>query len=145
MSKLVQALLIGLLITLILDAFIFIGMHINYINYYEIELFYKPFFANNQDIYMFGIVSLILGFLITYINNKLSVIILGVLFTLSLSTLIAPIGKSLGEMIFMTKNVTLQDSKFTYNGSIYYNGKTQIIFFDTDVQKIILINKKELK
>lgn len=145
MSKLVQALLVGFLITLILDGFIFIGMLINYINYYEIELFYKPFFANNQNIYIFSVISIILGFIVTYVNNdKLSAIIFGILFTLSLSTLIEPIGNTLGEMLFMTKNVTLKDSKYTYNGNIYYNGKTQIIFFDTDVNKIILINKKDL-
>ena len=146
MSKLVQALLVGFLITLILDGLVFIGMLVNYINYYEIDLFYKPFFANNQNIYLFSIVSLILGFIVTYIDNdKFSLIVIGILFTLSLSTLIAPIGQTLGEKLFMTKDVTLSDSKYTYNGNIYYNGKTQIIFFDKDVEKIILINKKDLK
>lgn len=146
MSKLVQAILVGLLITLILDGFIFTGMLVNYINYYEIELFYKPFFANNQNIYIFLVVSMILGFIVTYINNdKFSAIFIGILFILSLSTLIEPIGNSLGKMLFMTKDVTLTDNKYTYNGNIYYDGKTQIIFFDTDVEKIIIINKKDLK
>ena len=146
MSKLIQALLVGFLITLILDGIIFIGMHVNYINYYEIDLFYKPFFANNQNIYIFSLLSILFGFIITYINkDKLSAIIFSALFILSLTTLITPVGKSLGEVVFMTKDVTIQDSKYTYNGSIYYNGATQIIFFDTDVEKIILINKKDLK
>ena len=145
MSKLVQALLVGFLITLILDGLVFIGMLVNYINYYEIDLFYKPFFANNQNIYIFSFLSIIFGFIVTYINNdKFSAIIVGILFTLSLSTLIFPIGNSLGEKLFMTKDVTLKDSKYTYNGNIYYNGKTQIVFFDTDVEKIILIDKKDL-
>ena len=145
MSKLVQALLVGFLITLILDGLMFMGMLVNYINYYEINLFYKPFFANNQNIYLFSALSIIFGFIVTYINNdKFSAIIIGILFFLSLSTFITPIGKSLGEKLFMTKDVTLQDSKYTYNGNIYYNGKTQIIFFDKDVEKIIIINKKDL-
>lgn len=146
MSKLVQALLVGFLITLILDGFIFIGMLVNYINHYDIELFYKPFFANNQNIYLFSASTIFFGFLVTYVNrDKLSAIIFGTLFTLSVSTLIHPVGKSLGEMLFMTKGVTFQDSKYTYNGNIYYDGKTQIIFYDTDVNKIIIINKKDLK
>ncbi len=146
MSKLVQALLVGFLITLILDGLVFIGMLVNYINYYEIDLFYKPFFANNQNIYIFSFLSIIFGFIVTYINNdKFSTIIIGIVFTLSLSTLIFPIGNSLGEILFMTKGVTLKDSKYTYNGNIYYNGKTQIVFFDKDVEKIILIDKKDLK
>ena len=145
MSKLVQALLVGFLITLILDGFVFIGMHVNYINYHEIDLFYKPFFMNNQNIYIFVAISIILGSIVTYINNdKFSAIIIGILFTLSLSTLIAPVGHALGEMMFMTKGVTLKDNKHIYNGNIYYDGKTQIIFFDTDVNKMITINKKDL-
>jgi len=145
MSKLIQALLVGFLTTLILDGFVFIGMYVNYINYYEIDLFYKPFFANNQNIYIFSVVSLLLGFLVTYVNkDRLSTAVIGVLFILSLSTLSTPIGNSLGEMLFMKKNVTLKDNKYTYNGNIYYNGKTQITFFDTDVNKIITINKKDL-
>lgn len=146
MSKLVQALLVGLLITLILDGFIFIGMHVNYINYYEINLFYKPFFANNQNIYIFLVVSILIGFFVTYINkDRLSVTIIGLLLAFSLSTLIEPIGKTLGEKLFMTKNVTYKDHKYTYNGNIYYNAKKYIVFFDTDVEKIILLNKKDLK
>ena len=145
MSKLVQALLVGFLITLILDGLMFMGMLVNYINYYEINLFYKPFFANNQNIYLFSALSIIFGFIVTYINNdKFSAISIGILFSLSLSTFITPIGKSLGEKLFMTKDVTLRDSKYTYNGNIYYNGKTQIIFFDKDVEKIIIIDKKDL-
>ena len=146
MSKLVQALLVGFLITLILDGFVFIGMHVNYINHHEIDLFYKPFFMNNQNIYIFVAISIILGSIVTYINNdKFSAIIIGILFTLSLSTLIAPVGHTLGKMMFMTKGVTLKDNKHIYNGNIYYDGKTQIIFFDTDVNKMITINKKDLK
>jgi len=146
MSKFVQALLVGLLLTLVLDGFIFIGMLVNYINYYEIELYYKPFFANNQNIYIFGLLSILLGSLVTYIkNDKLSAIIVSILFISSLSTLFHPVGNTLGKMLFMTKGITLKDNKYTYHGDIYYNGETQIVFFDTDVQKIIIINKKDLK
>ena len=53
--------------------------------------------------------------------------------------------RALGKMLFMKSGVTLKDNKYTYNGDIYYDGKTQIIFFDTDVNKIIIINKKDLK
>jgi len=146
MSKLVQALLIGLLTTLILDGFIFIGMLVNYIDFHNIELFYKPFFANNQNIYIFLIVSILLGSMITYIqNNKLNLSVLGILFVLSLSTLIPFIGNSLGEALFMSKNITLQDSRYTYKGDIYYDAKQYIVFYDHEVQKMITIQKKDLK
>ncbi len=146
MSKLVQALLVGLLITLILDGFIFIGMLVNYINFYEINLFYKPFFANNQNIYLFILISIILGTIITYVKNtRLILGVLGTLFILSFSTLIPFVGNTLGEALFMTKNITLQDTKYTYKGDIYYDAKEYLIFYDTEVQKTIKIQKKDLK
>ena len=146
MSKLVQALLVGLLITLILDGFIFIGMLVNYIDFYEIDLFYKPFFANNQNIYLFILVSIILGAIVTYVKNtRLILGVLGTLFILSFSTLIPFVGNTLGEALFMTKNITLQDTKYTYKGDIYYDAKEYLIFYDTEVQKIIKIQKKDLK
>ncbi len=146
MSKLVQALLVGLLITLILDGFIFIGMLVNYINFYEINLFYKPFFDNNQNIYLFILIIIILGTIINYLKNtRLILGVLGTLFILSFSTLIPFVGNTLGEALFMTKNITLQDTKYTYKGDIYYDAKEYLIFYDTEVQKIIKIQKKDLK
>jgi hypothetical protein len=91
------------------------------------------------------IVSALLGFIITYINSiKLSLVVVGFLSILSLSTLIAPIGHSLGEMMLMNKNVTYNDSKYTYTGDVYYNGRTKITFYDYELKKIILLNKKDL-
>jgi hypothetical protein len=45
----------------------------------------------------------------------------------------------------MKKNVTLQDSRFTYVGDIYYEGRKTVTFYDYELKKIILIKKKNLK
>ena len=50
MSKLVQAFLSGAFFTFFLDFFLFLGMKLNYIDYYKIDLYYNPFFADNQNI-----------------------------------------------------------------------------------------------
>jgi len=146
MSKVFQAFLTGIFFTFILDFFIFLGIKENYIDFYKIDLYYNILFADNQNIFIYLIVSAIIGYIIVYIdNNKLSVIVIGTLFSIASLTLIPSIGKSLGATLFVNKNITFYDSIHTYNGDIYYNGRDKITFYDYELQKIITLNKKELK
>ncbi|QOY52710.1 hypothetical protein [Candidatus Sulfurimonas baltica] len=145
MSKVIQALLTGMFFTFFLDFFIFLGIKLNYIDFYEIDLYYNILFADNQNIYIFLILSVITGFIVIYVNNnKISVAVLGSLFVLSLLTLFEPVGYALGEALFMKKNSTLKDKKFTFYGDIYYEGRTEITFYDHELKKTILLNKKDL-
>ncbi len=145
MSKIVQALLTGIFITFILDFFIFLGIKQNYIDFYEIDLYYNILFADHQNIYLFVLSSTVLGFMVTYIkNNKLNALIVSFLFLLSLLTLFHDIGHTLGKDILMTKNTTLQSSRYTYHGDIYYDGREKVTFYDNELQKIIILNKKDL-
>ena len=146
MSKAVQALLTGMFFTFFLDFFIFLGIKQNYIDFYEIDLYYNILFADHQNAYLFFGISIILGYIVIYVNNnKVSLSVIGFLSILALSTLIHGIGNRLGEDMFMTKNATLQDARYTYHGDIYYNGRQQITFYDYELKKIILLDKKELK
>ena len=146
MSKVIQALLTGMFFTFFLDFFIFLGIKQNYIDFYEIDLYYNILFADHQNAYLFFGVSIILGYIVIYLNNnKVSLSVIGFLSILALSTLIHGIGNILGENMFMTKNVTFQDDRYTYHGDIYYDGRQQITFYDYELKKIILLNKKELK
>jgi len=145
MSKIVQALLTGIFITFILDFFIFLGIKQNYIDFYEIDLYYNILFADHQNIYLFVISSIILGFMVIYIkNNKLNALIVSFLFLLSLLTLFHDIGHTLGKDILMSKNITLKSAKYIYHGDIYYEGRTKITFYDNELQKMIILNKKDL-
>ena len=145
MTKFFQALLTGVFFTFILDFFLFLGIKINYIDFYNIDLYYNILFADHQNIYIYTICSILIGYIIIYIdNNKISTIILAILFvTVSLS-LIKPIGKSIGESLLMTKNITLQDTKHTYIGDIYYDGRKNITFYDHELKKVIILDKKRL-
>ncbi|WP_455756624.1 hypothetical protein [Sulfurimonas sp.] len=146
MSKLVQALLGGMFFTFILDFFIFLGIKLHYIDFYKIDLYYNILFADNQNIFIYAFFTLLFGFIITYIDNyKLSIAIIGSLSILALLTLIPPIGHKVGEIIFVQKNINLKDSRHTYIGDIYYDGRDKITFYDYELQKIITLNKKELK
>ena len=146
MTKAIQALLSGMFFTFFIDFFIFLGIKQNYIDFYEIDLYYNILFADHQNGYLFFTVSIILGYLIIYINNnKISITVIGFLSILALSTLIHGVGNKLGEDLLMTKNITLKDSRYTYHGDIYYDGRKQITFFDYELNKIIILDKNELK
>ncbi|MDQ7062588.1 MAG: hypothetical protein Q9M43_16300 [Sulfurimonas sp.] len=47
--------------------------------------------------------------------------------------------------MLQTKNVKFHDSKYVYKGDIYYDGRKQVTFYDYDLQKILTLNKKDLK
>jgi len=146
MSKFFQAFLTGIFFTFILDFFIFLGIKLNYIDFYNINLYYNILFADHQNIYIYTIFSIFIGYLVIYVNdNKTSTIILAVLFSLVSLSLIQPIGNSLGELMLMSKNITLQDSKHTYIGDIYYNGRKKITFYDYELKKVITLDKNRLK
>jgi len=63
----------------------------------------------------------------------------------SFSTLIPPIGKALGEMMLMKKNVMLTTDKFSYHGDIYYNGRKTVTFYDYDLKKLLNLDKNKMK
>ncbi|MCK9473833.1 hypothetical protein [Sulfurimonas sp.] len=146
MNKALQAFFTGMFITFILDFFLFLGILLNYINFYNIDLYYNILFADNQNGYLFFGLTLILGYIVVYLNNnKISLFIIGVLSFLVLLTLFHPIGNSIGEFMFMKKETILETSKRTYNGDILYEGREQITFYEHNLNKIIKISKKDLK
>lgn len=146
MTRFVQALLVGAFITFILDFFLFLGIFLNYIHYYEIDVYYNILFWDYQNWYIYGLLSVVLGSFVTYIPNyKLTLGFISFLFALSLLTLIQGIGYNLGEKILMKKDVLYKNSKYTFRGDSYYEGRKQITFYDYELQRIILLDKKDLE
>jgi hypothetical protein len=146
MNKFVQALLSGIFFTFILDFFLFLGIKENYTDFYEIGVYYNILFADHQNIFIYALFSIIIGVLIVYVNNtKLSVFVLGIMFLLVTSTLIPSIGHKVGEMMLMQKDVIYKNAKYTFRGDAYYIGRDKITFYDYELKKIILLDKKELR
>ncbi|MGE4397595.1 MAG: hypothetical protein AB7D34_09160 [Sulfurimonas sp.] len=146
MNRAIQALLSGIFITFILDFFLFLGILLNYINFYNIDLYYNILFADNQNGFLFFGLSIVLGYIVVYVKNyKVSLITVGLLSFLTLLTLFQSIGHSVGEAIFMQKDRVLVTSKRTYSGDILYDGREYITFYERTLEKIIKISKKDLK
>ena len=146
MSKLFQAFLSGVFFTFFIDFFFFLGLMLNYIDHYEINIYYNALFADHQNIFVFLFGVILLGYLTIYAKGtKLKLTLFSFIFILSMLPLIPNIGKSIGKMMFLKENVTLKDSRFTYNGNILYNGRENITFYDKGIKKTILLDKKDLK
>jgi hypothetical protein len=144
MAKMIQALLVGLFITFVLDFFLFLGVYLHYIRPLGIEVYFNVLFADNQNIPLFFAASTVFGYITTYTPNKIKLPLIGVAFLASLAILIPEIGKKTAQIMFMEKNVTLHNKKFTFYGDIYYIGRDKITFFDKELKKTILLDKDEI-
>ena len=145
MSKLIQAFFAGILFTFMLDFFVFLGIKLHYIDTYGIDVYYNILFADHQNIFIYAFLSILFGYLIIYLNNKVSLIITIIASLLAFSTLIPPVGHVIGEYILMNKNVQFTDDKHNYIGDVYYNGRSTITFYDREIDKIIILEKNKLK
>lgn len=145
MSKFFQAFLTGIFVSFIFDFFIFLGIKENYIDFYQIDLYYNILFADNQNLLMYLFFSALFGYLVIYNNsNKIKLTIIGFFFIASVSTLIPAVGHALGAQLFMQKNQIFNSKRYTFKGDVYYVGRKHIIFYDYDLQKIILLKKEEI-
>lgn len=145
MSKMFQALLSGMFFTFFIDFFLFLGVKENYIDKHSINIYYNIFFVDNQNIIIFTLLTIFLGYITLYRSNKISLLIITPLFGLSLATLIPSIGESAGELLFMKKAVSLQTDKFSYYGDIVYDGRKNLSFYDYKIDKILTIDKNKIK
>ncbi|QFR48907.1 hypothetical protein FJR48_03895 [Sulfurimonas lithotrophica] len=146
MSKVFMALLTGMLVTFIVDFFLFLGIKLHYIDANEIEIYFNILFADNQNFAFFFLFSGIFGFIIIFIENKkLTIFTIISLTILAILPLFEPLGKSLGEAMFMKKGISYKDSRFNFYGDVYYDGRKNITFYDYELQKMILLKKKDLR
>lgn len=146
MSKLFQAFLTGLFFTSIFDFLILLGLKLNYMDEYKLFIYYNEFFADNQNIYIFWSVVILLGYVIIYLdNNTLSATLVSILLFVSILPFFKPIGNTLGSILFMHKNVSYNDSKYTYTGDTYYRARESLYFYDYELQRIILLDTTTLK
>ena len=145
MSKILQALLVGMLVTFILDFFLFLGIFVNYTNPLEINLYYNVLFADNQNIFLYALFTLFFGYLVTYTKSLLSVSVISFFSLLALLSLLSPVGEFIGESMFKQEDIHLRTPKFSYHGDILYTGRTKVTFYDYELKKILNLEKKNLQ
>ena len=145
MSKIVQMILAGIFFTFIADFFLFLALKLHYINPLGIDVYYNILFADNQNFFLYAVLSLIVGTLIIYTDKKIYLSVMTLFYLGVAITLYPPVGKTVGEMLFMKKDVLLHNKKFTFRGDILYTGRDKIYFFDKDLNKMIELKKTEIQ
>lgn len=146
MIKAVQAFLAGIFFTFILDFFLFLGIKLNYIDFYKIDVYYNILFADHQNLWLYLLFSAVLGYLVIYFNRpKITAVILAVLFGTVLLSLVPSVGSALGETLLMQKDQTLYDKRYRYRGDVYYDGREDIYIFDNELQKLVRLKKEALE
>lgn len=146
MKDLLLAFLTGALVTFIFDFFLFLGIKLNYTDLYKIDVYFNTLFADNQNIYLFVFFTLLYGYLIVYSKNvKFVFLLLGFSSLLSLATLTLTVGNYVGKKLFLQTDVSLEYKKRSYRGDIYYMGREKITFYDYKLEKMIQLDKKEIK
>ena len=88
----------------------------------------------------------VLGYLTIYFEHPKKVAItLAVLFGLVLLTLVPPIGNMFGKMLLMKNDQTLYDSRYRYQGNVYYDGRDYVWIFDDELKQLVKLPKADLK
>jgi len=145
MSGLIQAILSGMLFTLIYDFFIFLAIWLHYIQYQKIQEFFNPFFWDHQNLIVLGVSSLFLTITFGLFNKIIKNIIIATLLGFTLfATMYHPLGFYLGELVLKKDYATFKDSRYTYHGYIIYESRQEVYFYDTDVNQTFQLNKKDL-
>jgi hypothetical protein len=146
MSKFFQAFLTGAFFTFILDFQLFLGIKLNYIDRYEIDEYYNILFADHQNLLYIIPLVILIGFITTYPKSpKTALITLGALFTITLLVFIPSIGERVGANLFQEKDVRYYDGRYQYKGTLYYESRQKVTLFDEELQRLITLNKKDLK
>ncbi len=144
-SRVISSFLLGFIFVLLLDFLLFIGIKINYIDIYDIKVYYNPLFVDNQPYIVLFILSIIFGY---FISNKKSLKIFTYIYILliviSLSTFYEPIGKSLGKLLFEKDNISFKVGKISFSGDLLYKGRKYTYIYRKDINKVIKLSNNEL-
>ncbi len=144
-SKVISSFLLGFIFVLLLDFLFFIGIKINYIDIYNIKVYYNPLFADNQPYILLFILSALFGYLISNKRSlKLFAYIYILLIFISLFTFYKPIGKSLGEILFKKDNLSFKVGKISFKGDLLYRGRKYTYIYRKDINKVIKLSNSEL-
>lgn len=102
----INAFLFGLVFVLGLDFILFVGLKLNYFNYYGIGVYFNTLFADNQPWIVLLVLSAVLGYAMLYLRgSKIFDRLYILLFLLVALTFYPPVGRAVGEHIFMQKGV----------------------------------------
>jgi hypothetical protein len=124
LARISTAFIFGMIFVLILDFLLFVGMKINYFDHYGIDEYFNTIFADNQCYLLLIVSALALGYAMLYMRgNVIFDRLYIVLILLFAATFYAPLGRWVGEVLFVKKNQTISIEHRTTTGDILYDGR----------------------
>ena len=100
-NRILGSLFMGFIFISILDFLYFIGLKLNYFDFYKIDVYFNVLFVDNQNFYILVPLALVVGYMLMYSKlAKQFLKIYVIIILVSATSLYEPIGKSLGETVF---------------------------------------------
>jgi len=145
-NRILGSLFMGFIFVSILDFLYFIGLKLNYFDFYKIDVYFNVLFFDNQNFYILIPLAFVVGYMLMYSKLAKQFLKIYVLvIVLSATTLYEPIGKSLGETVFLQDNQRFKFGSTTFSGATLYEGRTNIYIYRTDLAKTIKLTKEKVK
>ncbi len=127
LAKWATAFIFGFIFVLLLDFLLFVGLKLNYFDYYGIDIYFNTLFADNQPYLLLLIVSTLLGYAMLYLRgNVIFDRIYIVLVLLFATTFYLPIGRAAGEFLFAEKAKQAQLLDRNEKVDILYRGRNAV-------------------
>ena len=145
-NRILGSLFMGFIFVSILDFLYFIGLKLNYFDLYKIDVYFNVLFVDNQNFYILVPLSFILGYLLMYspfVKIFMKIYIVTIL--LFVTTIYEPIGKTLGETVFLKQNQRYKLGSTTFSGATLYEGRESIYIYRKDISKTIKLSIAEVK
>ncbi len=137
---------IGITFVSLIDFLYFIGIKLNYFNFYNINVYFNAIFIDNQNFYLIIPSFFIVGYLVLYCKfSKFFTRIYMIVIILAFATIYEPIGHYFGKLQFMKENQSFQVGDIKFKGDLLYKGRKYIYIYRKDISKSIKILKKDLK
>ncbi len=137
---------IGITFVSLIDFLYFIGIKLNYFNFYNINVYFNAIFIDNQNFYLIIPSFFIVGYLVLYCKfSKFFTRIYMIVIILAFVTIYEPIGHYFGKLQFMKENQSFQVGDIKFKGDLLYKGRKYIYIYRKDISKSIKILKKDLK
>lgn len=115
------------------------GIYASYFPYYEIKEYFNGFFMQNLNGYFYAIFGLFSGIAFVYNGNFLKILYLICAITLSL-TFIPPVGKNIGDRLFLRENTKIVQEGKTQLVRVIYKDKYKFYYNTDENPKVVRVN-----
>jgi hypothetical protein len=144
MSRILSFTFIMLFTPLLPSFFFFIGLKLNYIDFYGITEYYNVIFVDQMPWIIYWISGVVLATLFSFSSKKFAAIILIVLTLSSTLMFIPTIAHDLSKDLFSKEPFQIVKKPWTYKGTLLYEGRDNYYLLNEENQRVMTFKKDEI-